>query len=181
MKQKPKQAAGLLAVCLILTALLPLTGCTKAGGRPLFWYAEQSFPFEMSLSTPALSFSLTGERTPTAVILTVLSPENLAGLTVTYKDGNCVLASGETAIPLSEKAAEGLTVLLDGLLLSSAEGAKLGSDEKGRTTVASHSLTLTLDENGLPAAIRHEETGREAQILVPANAFDNKDSPHTTE
>ncbi len=177
MKHKPKQAAGILAVCIILSVLWTLAGCTVGGGgRPLLWYAPHSFPFEMTLEASDTAFVLAGERTPEAVTVTVTAPENLAGLTVTYKDGNCVLtmgasAWGETRMPLSAKAAEGLTALLDGLLISSADGAILGSNEDGLITATYDAVILTLDENGLPCAIRSTKTGREAAIRVRSESI----------
>ena len=169
MKKILKQAAGIFAVCIVLLQ----TGCKNTvENRPLLWYTEYSFPFEMTLSSPGSAnadgteYTLAGERTPTSVTLSVTAPERLNGLTIRYAGGNCTLSAGETTIPLSREAAEGLTVFLDGLLVSSADGAKLGSSENGLTTAAYDAFTLTLDENGLPAKIRDTASGREAEIKV---------------
>jgi len=185
MIQKSIKAAGFLAVLFLFF----FTGCTKPeSSRPLFWFGEEDFSFEMTIPTDADddSILLRGERTPASISLTVISPEGIKGLTVRYANGNCTLTADSSEIPLSKSAAQGLTCLLDGLLLTSAEGAKLGSDTDGFTTVTFDSLTLTLDENGLPRAILDTETGRTAQITVSAETLieqqnsdnKNKDQPN---
>jgi len=182
-KRKLTQAAGILAVCIILS----LIGCTKNGSKPLLWYSDLSFPFEMTLSTPNNLFTLSGERSPSSVSAVVISPENLGGLTILYKDGNCTISAAECEIPLSAEAAKGITVLFDGLLLNSADTAKIGSSEDGRTTISQNNIVLTLDENGLPASILHTESGREAGITVSPEEIkdtknkDQNNNEHQTE
>lgn len=170
LNKKTKQAAGILAVCVIFLLSGGLMGCTPSS-RPLLWYADETFPFRMTLSTEHNTFTMTGERTPQTVTLTLTAPENLAGLTISYTDGSCILSAGETIIPLSDASSEGLTGILDGLLLTSADGAKTGSDADGMTTLTYDTLTLTLDENGLPSVILDGATGRTAQISVSAQSL----------
>lgn len=179
MKKILKQAAGIFAVCVVLLQ----TGCKNTvENRPLLWYTEYSFPFEMTVPSAdadsGTEYTLTGERTPTSVTLSVTSPEHLNGLTIRYAGGNCTISAGETVIPLSRSAASGLTVLLDGLLAPSPDGAKLGSSEDGSTTAAYDAFTITLDENGLPSKIRDADTGREAEIKIQSSDLsdtENKD------
>lgn len=165
---KSIKAAGFLAVLFLFLS----TGCASQP-RPLLWYGDKNFPFEMTLSADGTenAIVLRGERTPHSVTVTVTSPARMQGLTVCYAKGNCTLTAGDTEIPLSQSAAQGLTGLLDGLLISSTEGAKLGSDADGFSTVTFDSLTLTLDENGLPRAIFDTETGRTATISVSPEAL----------
>lgn len=162
MIKKSKQAAGFIAVCLLLLQ----TGCMQAGDRrPLLWWGSETFPFEMTLPSPVSEgepIILTGERTPDSVSVAVVFPERLQGLTVRYGNGNTVLCAGDTEIPLSKDAAEGLTCILDGLLVTSAEGAKIGSTEEGAAILTFDSFALILDENGLPKAILDTESGRRA-------------------
>ncbi len=164
--KKRTQAAGFLAALFLFL----LASCEPAQPkRPLLWYGEHTFPFEMTLSSPNSEGEpviLTGRRTPDSVTVSVVSPERMQGLTVRYANGNTVLSAGSTEIPLSREAAEGLTCLLDGLLVRSADGAKLGSTEEGSSAVTFDTLTLVLDENGLPQSIRDTETGREAGISI---------------
>lgn len=177
MKKILKQAAGIFAVCIVLLQ----TGCKNSvENQPLLWYTEYSFPFIMTIPSPNIEddteYTLAGERTPSSVTLSVISPERLNGLTIRYADGNCTISAGETVIPLSKSGASGLTVFLDGLLAASADGAKLGSSEDG-TTVSFDTFTVILDENGLPSKIRAEESGREAKIQIQRAdiAIKNKD------
>jgi hypothetical protein len=179
MIQKSIKTAGFLAVLFLFFS----TGCAMGEpSRPLLWYGGETFPFEMILpeADHDNAIILRGERTPTSVTVTVTSPERTRGITVRYANGNCILTADTSEIPLSKSAAQGLTVLLDGLLLSSAEGAKLGSDAEGFPTVTFDSLTLTLDENGLPRAILHTETGRTAKITVPAEALTDQNNSEKT-
>jgi len=181
--KKSKQAAGFIAVCILLLPICcALFACVPIGkdSRPLLWYSTCTFPFEMTLPSSndgSSTIHLQGKRTPDSVSLTVVSPEGIKGLTVLYQRGNCTLSAGESTIPLSKKGAEGLTCLLDALLLSSAENAKLGSAEDGKTTLTFDTLTLTLDENGLPAEILQLNTGRKATLSVlPETVIDPKSS-----
>lgn len=165
MIQKSTKAAGFLAVLFLFL----FVGCTAPkSSRPLLWYGDQSFSLEMTIPAGEKGepITLRGTRTPDSIRLTVSTPERIRGLTVDYTGGNCVLSAGETVIPLSKSAAQGLTCLLDGLLLSSADGARLGSNEDGFTTVTFDSVILTLDENGLPKGILSTETGRTAELSV---------------
>ncbi len=176
MKKSTLAAGFLAALFLSLTASCE----TDQTHRPLLWYAESSFPFELTLSSSengGETLLLTGERTPSSLTLSVTSPERMQGLTVRYENGNCILSpdGGATEIPLSPKAAEGLTGLLDGLLVTDAENAKLGTDENGNTTAAFPSFTLVLDENGLPQSILDTETGRTAEIRIQSSDVTNKD------
>lgn len=165
MIQKSTKAAGFLAVLFLFL----FVGCTAPkSSRPLLWYGDQSFSLEMTIPAGEKGepITLRGTRTPDSIRLTVSTPERIRGLTVDYTGRNCVLSAGETVIPLSKSAAQGLTCLLDGLLLSSADGARLGSNEDGFTTVTFDSVILTLDENGLPKGILSTETGRTAELSV---------------
>lgn len=160
------------AAFLLLGIILLQSGCKNAvEKRPLLWYTAYSFPFEMTTSSPAgVPYRMSGERTPARVTLTVREPTALAGLVVTYENGNCTMAAGETVIPLTREAAAGLTSLLDALLVSDLDGdgsdpgARLGSTPDGETTVAFTDFTLTLDGNGLPAKVETSE--REAVFFV---------------
>lgn len=178
MIHKSIKTAGFLAVLFLFF----FTGCTAGEhSRPLMWYGEESFPFEMTVPADSGSILLTGERTPCSVTLTVTSPESIQGLTVQYENGNCVLTAGSSVIPLSKSAAQGLTCLLDGLLLSSAEGAQLGSDSEGLTTVTFPPLTLTLDENGLPCGVFDADSGRTAAISVSAEDVTDEKNTNKTD
>ena len=162
MKKTIKQTAWIFAVCVFLLQ----TGCKNpVEKRPLLWYTEYSFPFAMTLYSPdgTVSYVLSGEKNADGISVTAVSPEGIRGLNIRYEGGNCTLKAGETVIPLSREAAGGLTRLLDALLVTSPDGAKLGSDAEGRTTAAYEDFTLTFDGNGLPCGIA---AGRQAEITV---------------
>lgn len=189
MKKILKQTAVIFAVCIVLLQ----TGCkNNVENRPVLWYTESSFPFDMTISydmeisngsgtesgstgfnsndSKTAEYKFTGERTPGSVKLVLTEPENISGLTVNYSNGNCTVSVGEMTVPLSKNAASGLTSLLDALLLPPYEEikskVKLGSSETGKTTIELDGFTLTLDDSGLPAEIYEPEKLRHAKITV---------------
>ena len=83
------------------------------------------------------------------VTLTVTSPERLSGFTVISSCGNTAAGCGDTMIPLSADAAEGLTDVLDVL---TEEGSAKRSPDGAYTIISAPSGTVTLDGDLLPVS-----------------------------
>lgn len=103
-------------------------------------------------------------RNENTAVLTVTSPQRLAGLSFVFSEAGCVLHAGETAVPLSAEVSASLT----GLVCLLGESPDTAADRKktaSGTLLIFPDGQLSLDSAGFPV---HAETrdGRQAAVTA---------------
>ena len=139
-----------------------LTGCAQDSG--LFAYTEGAAQFTLvftSVSGDTDEIRAACQRDETGnTTLTVTEPARLAGFTVTCTETVTSAVMGDTVIPLSPDAAQGLTVIFDAL---STPGTPIKSADGTCTVIDTGAGTVTLDETMKPVAVDTGEVAVEVE------------------
>ena len=157
------QTAVRFAVCIALTAALPLTACmadpsASRSGDNLTGYALEDAVYTAEFPVEDSNVSITAccVRSGGITTMQITSPDRIAGLTVTYDEtaGSCSVSAGEMSILLSPETASGLTVLFDLLARPAEDGGLPAKSPDGTQTVVSFDTgSVTVSESGLPVEV----------------------------
>ncbi|MBQ8401859.1 MAG: hypothetical protein IJX14_08020 [Clostridia bacterium] len=103
-------------------------------------------------------------------VLTVTSPERLAGLTFSFTEAGCAMEAGGVMIPLSREASASLTTLAD-LLCAAPESALDRKKTADGTVLVFDSGRLTLNGDGLPVLAETTDGRRALLTMHPAGVM----------
>ena len=160
----------IIALFVIVTACVTLTGCSDVTTPAVFGYMAGDAEFDVIFHSDgsgdvAASVAKVGE----GMTLTVTSPERSADMRVICSPDGCVLIpAGDGGIPLSSRAAEGLSSVFS-LLYRGNDGAEIKKSSDGDGTVIVYgdgevrigddmlptSVTVYGDEHGRTVLIRN--------------------------
>ena len=151
-KRATHVAASLAAIA--LSALL--AGCGKANTSAVFGYVSRDAQFKIGFPSRNKSVECEAVRADGRTSLRVVSPERSAELMVICSPNGCVITpkDGGEGIPLSSRAAEGLTDVF-ALLYRGSDGTEsVARSDDGRFTVITYpDGAVTVGEDLLPSSV----------------------------
>lgn len=174
------QKRRILVFVSVFAAFFILTGCKGTHTPAVFGYVSCDARFNVEFPSRGESVVCSAERAGGKILLTVVTPERSADLRVIASPDGCVIIpmDGGEGIPLSTRAADGLTDVFE-LLYRGEDGCEsiVRSDDGQTTDIIYPDGCVTVGADMLPVAveIRGDDSARTVVIsgYTPINDENN--------